>query len=212
MGKLGRMRVAVIVADGFEQSELDIPVQALRDAGVTVDVLAPDEARHQHVKGEVAGKESGGARPDRLLRDANADMYDGLIIPGGVQSPKWMSTSGPHLAWVRRMFERGKPVAAICHGPWVLAAAEEVRGRVVTSHPDCRADLEKAGARWVDQEVVVDRGLVSSRTPADLPAFVAAYLKLLEVEYSELAATPVATPELIDEGVVAARETSPNVG
>lgn len=213
MGKLGRMRVAVIVADGFEQSELDVPVQALREAGVSVDVLAPDEAHHHHIRGEVNGRATDGVEPDRLLRDANPNMYDGLVIPGGVESPKWMRSSGPHLAWVRRMFERGKPVAAICHGPWLLAAADVVSGRVVTSHPDCRADLTGAGARWVDQEVVVDRGLVTSRKPEDLPAFVRAYIRLLEREYSELASPPSGAMENIDDGAVQleGRATSPSV-
>jgi protease I len=212
MGRLGRMRIAVIVADGFEQSELDVPVKALRDAGVTVDVLAPDELHHEHVKGEFKGKESGGVKPDRLLRDANCETYDGLVIPGGLDSPKWMRTSGAHLAWVRRMFERNKPVAAICHGPWLLAAADVVGGRVVTSHPDCRKDLEQAGARWVDQEVVVDRGLVTSRKPEDLPAFVRAYLQLLEREYHELACPPVSSMEEMDGGgVVVERPTAPSL-
>lgn len=212
MGKLGRMRVAVIVADGFEQSELDVPVKALRDAGVAVDVLAPDEAHHSHIKGEVKGRETAGVRPDRLLRDANPEMYDGLVIPGGVESPKWMRASGPHLSWVRRMFERGKPVAAICHGPWLLSAADVVGGRVVTSHPDCRRDLEQAGARWVDQEVVVDRGLVTSRKPEDLPAFVRAYLELLEREYTELACPPASVLESLDAGgVQVERSTSPSI-
>jgi len=207
MGKLGRMRVAVIVADGFEQSELDVPVRALRDAGVSVDVLAPDEAHHEHIRGEVKGKETEGVEPDRLLRDANPNMYDGLVIPGGVESPKWMRTSGPHLSWVRRMFERGKPVAAICHGPWLLSAADVVSGRIVTSHVDCREDLERAGARWVDQEVVVDRGLVTSRKPDDLPAFVHAYIQLLEREYTELACPPSGAIE----GVEGPRVTSPTM-
>jgi len=214
MGKLGRMRVAVIVADGFEQSELDVPVRALRDAGVTVDVLAPDEAHHGHIRGEVKGKETVGARPDRLLRDANPNTYDGLVIPGGVQSPMWMRSSGPHLAWVRRMFERGRPVAAICHGPWLLSAADVASGRIVTSHPDCRADLEQAGARWVDQEVVVDRGLVTSRKPEDLPAFVRAYIQLLEREYTELASPPSTTIEPVIGGGAAVddgRTTSPSL-
>jgi protease I len=213
MGKLGRMRVAVIVADGFEQSELDVPVQALREAGVTVDVLAPDEAHHHHVRGVADGEQTAGIAPDRLLRDANPNTYDGLLIPGGVESPKWMRSSGPHLGWVRRMIERGRPVAAICHGPWLLAAAGVVSGRVLTSHPECRAQLQRTGARWVDEEVVVDRGLVTSRTPEDLPAFVRAFIHLLEREYSELASPPSGAMENIDGGAVQleGRTTSPSV-
>jgi protease I len=211
MGKLGRMRVAVIVADGFEQSELDVPVKALRDAGVAVDVLAPDEAHHEHIKGEAKGQETAGVKPDRLLRDANPEMYDGLLIPGGVQSPMWMRASGAHLAWVRRMFERGRPVAAICHGPWLISASDMASGRMVTSHPDCRADLEAAGARWVDQQVVVDRGLVTSRKPEDLAAFCREFLALLEREYTELACPPSGI-EQMDIGVVPdGRTTSPSI-
>ncbi|MBI2395645.1 MAG: type 1 glutamine amidotransferase [Deltaproteobacteria bacterium] len=214
MGKLGRMRIAVIVADGFEQSELDVPVAALRESGVAVDVLAPDEAHHRHVRGEAGGRETAGVQPDRLLADASPGAYDGLVIPGGIESPRAMRGSDLHLHWVRNMVERGRPIAAICHGPWLLAAADVVGDRLVTSHPDCRDDLERAGARWVDQEVVVDRGVVTSRRPQDLPAFVRAYIDLLEREYLELACPPAPMQEQpIDGGAVqlTSRGTAPSL-
>lgn len=206
MGKLGRMRVAVVIADGFEPSEVEISVAALRDAGVAVDLLAPDEAHHHEVLAERAAC----ARPDRLLADASPEAYDALIVPGGERSANAMRASSLHLHWVRRMVERGRPVCAIGEGAALLADAEVVYAHVVTSSPLCRTDLENAGARWVDQEVVVDRGLVTSRGPQDLPAFVRAVLDLLEREFQELSAESANVAEPIDGGVLEfepARET-----
>ncbi len=182
MGRLGRMRVAAIVADGFEQSELDGPVEALRAAGVTVDVLAPDAAHHDHV----ASKNGAGVKPDRLLDDANPDTYDALLIPGG-DGPALMRRSPRHLGWVQRVAARDVPIAAICHGAWLVADAGIAAGRTMTSYPGIRADIEAAGARWVDREVVVDGKLVTSRKPEDVPAFSKALLALLEDEYEKLA-------------------------
>lgn len=198
MGKLGRMRVAVVVADGFEPAEVDISVAALRDAGVAVDLLAPDEAHHHEVLAERAAC----ARPDRLLADASPEAYDALLVPGGERSANTMRGSSLHLHWVRRMIERGRPVCAIGEGASLLADAEVVYAHVVTSSPVCRADLEDAGARWVDQEVVVDRGIVTSRGPQDLPAFVRAVLTLLEREFQELNAEGVSVAESIDGGTL----------
>jgi len=186
MGKLGRMRVAMIVADGFEPAELELPVAALRNAGVAVDVLAPDGAHHEEIEAERAES----ARPDRLLADSSPDAYDALIIPGGERSAAAMRRSSLHLHWVRRMAERGRLIGAVGEGAVLLADAEVIYAHVVTSAPLCRDDLESAGARWVDQEVVVDRGIVTSRGPLDLPAFVRACLELLELEYQDLAAEP----------------------
>src|SRR5437867_3726951 len=124
MAKLGRMRVAAIVADGFEQAELDGPVEALRREGVTVDVLAPDGKHHDHIIGVNHFHPGAGTRPDRLLADADPDAYDALLIPGGLASPDTMRQSREHLGFVQRMAVRDKPIFAICHGPWLLADAD----------------------------------------------------------------------------------------
>jgi protease I len=161
-------RIAALVTDGFEQVELFEPRRALEQAGAHVEVIAP-------ARGEVRGwnhKEWGETtRVDRTLDEATSDEFDGLLLPGGVINPDKLRTIPAAVEFVRRIFESGKPVAAICHGPWTLIDAGVVRGFRVTSWPSLKADLTNAGASWVDQEVVVDRGLVTSRKPDDIPAF-----------------------------------------
>ncbi len=161
-------RIAAVVTNGFEQVELFEPRRALEEAGARVEVIAPEA-------GEVRGwnhKEWGeSTRVDRTLSEVSADEFDGLLLPGGVINPDRLRTIPAAVEFVRRMFEAGKPVAAICHGPWTLIEAGVVRGFRVTSWPSLRTDLTNAGANWVDQEVVVDRGLVTSRKPDDIPAF-----------------------------------------
>lgn len=196
MGRLGRMRVAVIVADGFEPAELDLVVLALRDAGASVDVLAPDEDHH----GRIDAERVGAVIPDRLLADASPEAYDALVIPGGEASADAMSRSSLHLHWVRRMVERQRPIGAIGEGVRLLGDADTIHAHVVTSAPICRPALEEAGARWIDQEVVVDRGLVTSRAPRDLPAFTRALLELLEREYVTLVGDTGTAAEPIDGG------------
>lgn len=187
MAKLGRMRVAAIVADGFEQAELDGPVEALRREGVTVDVLAPDQKHHDHVKGVNHFEPGNGVKPDRLLADADPDAYDAILIPGGLASPDTMRQSPAHLAFVKRFADLDKPIFAICHGPWLLADADLIRGKTMTSWPGIKMDVTRAGAKWVDRDVVVDGKLVTSRKPDDIPAFSREALKLLEKEFEELA-------------------------
>jgi protease I len=161
-------RIAAMVTDGFEQVELFEPRRALEQAGAQVEVIAP-------AGGEVRGwnhKEWGeSTRVDRTLEEVSGDEFDGLLLPGGVINPDKLRTIPAAVEFVRRMFEAGKPVAALCHGPWTLVEAGLVRGFRVTSWPSLRTDLTNAGANWVDQEVVVDRGLVTSRKPDDIPAF-----------------------------------------
>jgi protease I len=161
-------RIAAMVTDGFEQVELFEPRRALEQAGAHVEVIAP-------ARGEVRGwnhKEWGeSTRVDRTLDEASSDEFDGLLLPGGVINPDKLRTIPAAVEFVRRMFDSGKPVAAICHGPWTLIDAGVVRGFRMTSWPSLRADLTNAGAAWVDQEVVVDRGLVTARKPDDIPAF-----------------------------------------
>ncbi len=174
MSHLSGKRVAILAADGFEQSELFEPLQALRKHEATVDIVSPEN-------GQVQGFEhfdKGQSVPvDVALSDAKASDYDALVIPGGLFNPDALRIDDRALAFTREFFQAGKPVAAICHGPWVLANAGVIDGRKLTSVPNIRKDLENAGAHWQDAEVVVDKGLVTSRTPKDLPAFCA---KLVE--------------------------------
>lgn len=176
---VGGLKVAVIVADGFEQREFDGPVEALRKAGATVEVLAPDDRHLGSIKGVHHFEPGEGTRGDRVITEAGVDEYDGLLIPGGLASPDTMRQSEAHLKLVRDFMEVGKPVAAICHGGWLLADADVLSGRHVTSWPAIRRDLERAGARWSDQPVVQDGHLVTSRKPDDVPAFSKAFISVL---------------------------------
>lgn len=170
MGHLNGKRVAILAADGFEQSELLEPLHALQEHQASVDIVSPES-------GKVQGFEhfdKGGQVPvDVKLSEADAGNYDALVIPGGLFNPDKLRVDVKALAFTRDFFKAGKPVAAICHGPWVLANAEVLEGRTLTSVPNIRKDLENAGATWVDEAVVVDQGLITSRTPKDLPAFCA---------------------------------------
>jgi len=161
-------RIAIVVENGFEQVELTEPRKALDDAGAKTEIVSP-------AKGKVKGWKStewGDEFPvDRPVRDARAEEYDGLLLPGGVMNPDKLRRNEDVLNFVRGFFEAGKPVAAICHGPWTLIDAGMVRGRKMTSYHSIQMDLRNAGADWVDQEVVVDSGLVTSRKPDDIPAF-----------------------------------------
>ena len=153
-------RIAIVVENGFEQVELTEPRKALDDAGAKTEIVSP-------AKGKVKGWKStewGDEFPvDRPVRDARAEEYDGLLLPGGVMNPDKLRRNEDVLNFVRGFFEAGKPVAAICHGPWTLIDAGMVRGRKMTSYHSIQMDLRNAGADWVDQEVVVDSGLVTSR-------------------------------------------------
>ncbi|WP_296595883.1 type 1 glutamine amidotransferase domain-containing protein [Phenylobacterium sp.] len=166
--KLQGKKVAVLATDGFEQVELEKPVEALKAAGADVDVIAPQAGQIQgfqhHDKGEKV-------RVDRELANANAEDYDAIVLPGGVINPDALRLEPKAIAFVRSFAQASKPIAAICHGPWTLIDAEAVQGKRMTSWPSLKADLSNAGADWVDEEVVVDRGLVTSRKPDDLPAF-----------------------------------------
>jgi protease I len=162
-------RIAFLVAnEGVEQVELTEPLEAVREAGAEVDLLAPEEGEIQgfdHLdKGDTFS-------PDRAVGDADAGEYDGLVLPGGVANPDQLRTKPEAVEFVRAFFEAGKPVGAICHAPWTLIEADVVRGRTITSWPSLKTDLHNAGAEWVDEEVHVDQGLVSSRKPDDLDAF-----------------------------------------
>jgi protease I len=154
--------------EGVEQVELTEPLQAVRDAGAEAQLLAPEAGEVQafnHLdKGDTF-------KVDRVVGEAEAGEYDGLVLPGGVANPDQLRTKPEALEFVRGFFEAGKPVGAICHGPWTLIDAGVVKGRTLTSWPSLQTDLQNAGAEWVDEEVHVDQGLVSSRKPEDLDAF-----------------------------------------
>jgi protease I len=162
-------RVAILVADGFEQVELTEPRKALDDAGARTIVVSPSE-------GQVRGwnhTEWGDEVPvDQALDDARPQDFDALVLPGGVINPDKLRILPRAVEFVRAFFEERKPVAAICHGPWTLIEAGVATGRRMTSWPSLKTDLKNAGADWTDKEVVVDRGLVTSRKPDDIPAFV----------------------------------------
>ncbi len=162
-------RIAILVAnEGVEQVELTSPLAAVREAGAEVELLAPEgdeiQAFNHLDKGDTFV-------PDRAVGEADPDDYDGLVLPGGVANPDQLRTDTDAVQFVRAFFEAGKPVGAICHGPWTLINAGVVDGRTLTSWPSLQADLRNAGAEWVDEEVHVDQGLVSSRKPDDLDAF-----------------------------------------
>jgi len=183
MASLQGKRVAILTAEGFEQSELLEPRKALDAAGATTQVVSPAEGAVQGWKHYDKGES---VPVDVPLSRANPEDYDALMLPGGVANPDQLRMLPEAIAFVRAFVEAGKPIAAICHGPWTLIEADAVRGRQVTSWPSIRSDLVNAGARWVDEEVVTDRGLVTSRKPADIPAF---NRKMIE-EFAEGAHSP----------------------
>jgi protease I len=167
--ELNGKRVAILVENGFEQVELTEPKQALEAAGANAQIVSP------HGRGTVKGWEKtdwGDEFPvDVPLERASAGDFDALLLPGGVMNPDHLRKDQRAMRFIRDFFEAGKPVAAICHAPWSLVEAGVARGRTMTSYESIRTDLENAGASWVDREVVVDSGLVTSRNPDDLPAF-----------------------------------------
>ena len=162
--------IAVLATDGFEDSELIEPVRALHDAGAETKIVSLET-------GEIEGKKGEKVSVDLTVSKTKAAEFDGLVLPGGVKNPDTLRMDEQAVRFVRDFFEQAKPVGVICHGPWTLIEADVVRGRTITSWPSLKTDLRNAGAEWVDEEVVVDAGLVSSRKPDDLPAFCA---KLVE--------------------------------
>ncbi|MBD1428483.1 type 1 glutamine amidotransferase domain-containing protein [Sphingobacterium litopenaei] len=168
MGKLEGKRIAILTEDGFEQIELTSPKEALEEAGAQVDIISPKENTVRSKKGDDWDQDY---PVDINLSEAQVTNYDGLLIPGGVINPDKLRVNDKALSFVREFFSAGKPVAAICHGPQVLIDAEVVEGRKITSVAAIKKDLINAQALWEDSEVVTDQGLVTSRTPDDLPAF-----------------------------------------
>lgn len=177
--RLNGKRIAIIVADGFEQTELEVPMKRLREAGATVEVLAQDPQHLAHIAGESQGKPAAGTKADKVLGDVSADDYDALVIPGGLKSPDTMRQSPAHLAFVRAFVNADKPIGAICHGPWLLSDIDALSGKTLTSWPGIRRDLEHAGAVWVDRPVVQAGRMVFSRKPADAEQFGDALIALV---------------------------------
>lgn len=161
-------KVAILATNGFEQVELTEPKKALEQAGATTHIVSPESGT---IKGWNHTDWGDEFQVDVSLDRAKADDYDALVLPGGVMNPDHLRANEQAVSFTRSFFEAHKPVAAICHGPWTLIEAGVVKGRKLTSYHSLKTDLKNAGANWVDQEVVVDNGLVTSRNPDDLPAF-----------------------------------------
>jgi protease I len=167
-GNLQGKKVAILATDGFEQSELLEPRKALDEAGATTQVVSPAGKKIKGWDQKDWGKE---VSVDVPLDSAHAEEFDALLLPGGVMSPDQLRINPTAVQFVKQFTDAGKPVAAICHGPWTLLEAGAVRGRTMTSWPSLKTDLKNAGASWVDKEVVNDQGVVTSRRPDDIPAF-----------------------------------------
>ncbi|MFL5759392.1 MAG: type 1 glutamine amidotransferase domain-containing protein [Thermomicrobiales bacterium] len=166
--KLQGKRVAFLAADGVDQAELIEPFNAIKNAGAKTELISIKEGSIQGVK----GMDKGDKFPvDKTVKQANADEYDALVIPGGVANPDKLRLDKDAVAFVRRFFDTNKPIGAICHGPWMLVEADVVKGRTITSWPSLRTDVRNAGGKWVDEEVRVEQGIVTSRKPDDIPAF-----------------------------------------
>ena len=170
-------KVAILVANGFEQVELTEPKKALEDAGAITEIVSPAD---DEVQGWNHDEKADSFPVDMPLSRARSDDYDALLLPGGVRNPDQLRTMMRAVEFVDGFFATGKPVAAICHAPWTLIDAEIIKGRTITSWPSLKTDLINAGAHWVDEAVVVDHNLISSRKPADLPFFLKAILDFLE--------------------------------
>jgi protease I len=168
MSALKGKKVAIVVTDGFEESEFTQPKEALEKAGAEAVVISLKAGK---IKAWAKTDWGGSYAVDKTIDQVNADDYDGLVLPGGVMNPDKLRMNSEVVKFTASFMEEGKPVAAICHGPWTLVETGLLHGRTVTSYPSIKTDLVNAGANWVDREVVVDKGLVTSRNPGDLPAF-----------------------------------------
>ena len=162
-------RIAILATDRFEEAELSEPRRALLEAGAdAADVIAPHAGSIQGMNHDEVGHK---IPVDRTLDEVRPEEYDALLLPGGVANPDRLRMNEAAVRFIRAIYDQRKPIAAICHGPWTLIEADIVRGRTVTSWPSLKTDLKNAGATWVDREVVIDGGLVTSRKPDDIPAF-----------------------------------------
>jgi len=161
-------KIAILVTDGFEESEFVVPKERIVSEGAIVEVVSLKPGKVKSWTNGNWGKEFD---TDITVADADANNFDALLLPGGVMNPDKLRMNADAVGFVTGFFDSGKPIGAICHGPWTLIETGELQGRKMTSYPSLKTDLINAGANWVDEEVVVDNGLVTSRKPADLPAF-----------------------------------------
>jgi protease I len=176
---LNSKKIAIIATDGVEQVELVKPREAVEDAGADTELLSLETGQIQAMNSDINPADKFDV--DKAIGDASPDDYDGLILPGGTVNADKLRMSDEVVSFVQKIFKDGKPAGVICHGPWTLVEADLVRERTLTSWPSLRTDIRNAGGKWVDEEVVVDQGLVTSRKPDDLPAFCA---KIVE-EFAE---------------------------
>jgi protease I len=167
-GELEGKNVAILATNGFEESELTSPREALQEAGAKTFIVSPESGT---IKSWHENNWGGDFEVDVTLDKADEASFDGLVLPGGVMNPDQLRMNEDALNFIRAFFKSGKPVSAICHGPQLLIDADVLQGREITSYPSIKNDIKNAGARWVDNEVVVDKGLTTSRTPEDLSAF-----------------------------------------
>lgn len=180
--KLNDKRIAILATDGFEKSELFEPLQALRNEGAEVHIISIKEGEIKSWDEKNWGES---IAVDKLVQNATVSDYDGLVLPGGVINPDLLRVNEDALEFIRGFFEAGLPVGAICHAPWLLISAGVINSRMVTSYKSIKQDVMNAGAYWEDKEVVTDHGLITSRNPGDLPAFISKIIeKILEGKYA----------------------------
>jgi protease I len=177
MTKINQAKILIIAANGFEQSELEVPRDKLKEAGAMVTIASPDG---KDIMGWDKKDWGRPASADMKIADAKEGDYDALVIPGGVMNPDKLRIDADAMKLVKAFLSSGKIVAAVCHGPWLLVQADALRGRQATSFKSIRKDMENAGAKWMDEEVVVDNGIITSRKPDDLPAFVKKIIEEVE--------------------------------
>jgi protease I len=175
--EISKARILVVASDGFEESELFGPRQILQERGATVTLASPNMKPIQATVHDDPGKT---IRPDLTIEQANAQDYDALVLPGGVRNPDHLRTNKAAIDLIKAFAADGKPIAAICHGPWLLVEADLLRGKTATSWPSIRTDLRNAGAKVVDQDAVTDGNILTSRKPGDVPAFTEALIELVE--------------------------------
>jgi protease I len=177
MPEIRNSKVMILATNGFEQSELLVPLQKLKEAGANVDVVSPE-------RGEIRGwkhKDWGeSVAVDKTIAEVKADDYDAIVLPGGQINPDLLRVNEQALKLIKAFIDSGKVVAAICHAPWLLVELDAVKGRQVTSYHSIKTDVKNAGGKWVDREVVTDRGIITSRNPGDLNAFVAKVIEEIE--------------------------------